>query len=865
MISINQVQALLRAQINLNNLTLSESEIIESAQRIRDVIAGEMEYPDWDTRDEIIATIQFEIAKTSNNESFIASMTDELISLAKKAERCGWFVGAMYGKDDQLPRFLDEGIWQNGYEDKYLDLVRSMAVGDRIAIKSAYTKKRNLPFDNQGHFVSVMAIKAIGTIVRNMNDGQTVEVEWDKAFSEPREWYFYTGRSTIWKVDDHHWMSEALLDFTFDNRPQDYKRFCEAPYWKERFSQNIKQDTRFKWTRFYEAFASALRQHQDNRTKLTQFVTKLAEEFELSYIHGKNLKDICPFTVMGIFNRGMTEQNRKAIAETLALFLGVDESLPESFEGIPVLNNQKSWFFAGEHERQDTDIDHLWSLFSVAQDFSDEPNDEKQQLFIDFYNNVSAQKGVGWNLSMGLYWIRPWHYLPLDAQSRSYFASLGLKLDRNGAKGRCSGADYLKAMEDLDARFNEEKFPVNSFPEFSLKAWQIPVKPEVKPDSWKALILERIKALCCEQNSETFTREQFHHRYLPELKSLFPENNSPDMTIDRQMQILRDEHIVGFLERGQYEWYGFEEESEPSAKPEAFDKYSVDEVIQDGCFLGKREITALVKRLRDKKNLILQGAPGTGKTWLAKRLAFALIGEKRENHVTAVQFHPNLSYEDFIRGWRPTGDGQLSLCDGPFLDVVKQAKEEPQQTFVIVIEEINRGNPAQIFGEMLTLLEADKRTPNEALSLSYSKDGEEKIFIPGNLYVIGTMNIADRSLALVDLALRRRFAFINLTPALGDTWRRWVMKENNIDESFLRQIESRLIALNQQISDDPKLGKQFQIGHSYVTPSFHNTIEDPNQWFKDVVETEIYPLLEEYWFDSMTDAKNARKALLEGL
>ncbi|WP_257968551.1 AAA family ATPase [Vibrio parahaemolyticus] len=870
MIDVNQVEAVLNAQLNSNGLSLSDDSMAGHAGRLVDTIEAQMSYPDWDTRGDTLATIQFEIAQINATEPFISSMTNELISLAKRSsgtERCGWFVGAMYGSSgDQLPRFLSQGIWQNGYEDRYLELVRSMAVGDKIAVKSAYTKKHNLPFDNKEHFVSVMAIKAIGTITKNLNDGKTVEVKWEDAFPEPREWYFNTSRTTIWKVENNDWMSEALLDFAFKEKSQDYNRFSNAPYWKERFGTSIKQDARFKWTRFYEAFATALLQHKSDRADLTRFVTKLADNFELSYIQGKSLDDICPFTVIGIFNRGITEQNRKALAEELGGYLGVTEPLPESFEGIPILNNQKSWFFAYENERQDSDIDNLWLIFANALAFSDEPTEEKRLEFVSLYDAVSSQKGVGWNLSMGLYWIRPWSYPTLDTQSRTYFSSLGLKLERNGAKGRCSALDYLKAQEDLETRFNEEKFPVHSFPEFSLKAWQAPVKSVVKSDGWKALILERIKQLCLEQKSEFFTREQFHSRYLTELQTLFPDNNTADMTIDRQMQILRDEHIIGFLDRGQYEWFGFEEEEpELSINSEVFEKYSISNVIEDGCFLTEKEISAFVKRLRDKKNIILQGPPGTGKTWLAKRLAFALIGEKRENNITAVQFHPNLSYEDFIRGWRPTGDGKLSLCDGPFLEVVRKAKEEPKQTYVVVIEEINRGNPAQIFGEMLTLLEADKRTPSEALSLSYKRDDEERIYIPENLYVIGTMNVADRSLALVDLALRRRFAFINLEPALGDAWCKWVMKESGLEESFLKLIETRMIALNKQISEDPKLGKQFQVGHSYVTPSFYNEIEDPKQWFSDVVETEIYPLLEEYWFDSIDDAEKAKQALLEGL
>jgi 5-methylcytosine-specific restriction protein B len=295
------------------------------------------------------------------------------------------------------------------------------------------------------------------------------------------------------------------------------------------------------------------------------------------------------------------------------------------------------------------------------------------------------------------------------------------------------------------------------------------------------------------------------------------------------------------------------------------DPYNVDSIIKDGCFLPKAKIEKTLERLETKKNIILQGPPGTGKTWLAKRLAFALIGQRNDNQIKAVQFHPNLSYEDFIRGWRPSGEGRLSLVDGPFMEMIKTAIDDPESKYVIVIEEINRGNPAQVFGEMLTLLEADKRSPNEALELSYRKTAGERVYIPSNLYVVGTMNIADRSLALVDLALRRRFAFIDLEPTLGKVWRDWVRDKNGIDSEFLDNIEQRISALNDEITKDPSLGAQFQIGHSYVTPAVGMDITDAKEWFVEVVETEIGPLLDEYWFDDLEKSRKAQKRLTEGL
>ena len=315
------------------------------------------------------------------------------------------------------------------------------------------------------------------------------------------------------------------------------------------------------------------------------------------------------------------------------------------------------------------------------------------------------------------------------------------------------------------------------------------------------------------------------------------------------------------------------EEEEASADAELDEAkivpYGITNILEDGCFLSQEFLASACAHLKNKKNLILQGPPGTGKTWLAKRLGYALIGTKDRavirKRMRSIQFHPSLSYEDFVRGWRPDGTSQLSLIDGCFLEAVETARAEPDRPFVIIIEEINRGNPAQIFGEMLTLLEKDKRSEEEAIELAYRHDQGERVFIPRNLFVIGTMNIADRSLALVDLALRRRFAFLNLETSLNDSWRKWCIEKAGIDESVLSQIQKLIAELNDEISTDRSLGPQFTIGHSYVTPVVGETVADARAWFRDIVETEIQPLLEEYWFDNLDKAAKSKVRLLEGI
>ncbi|MFW4597474.1 McrB family protein [Pseudomonas aeruginosa] len=739
-------------------------------------------------------------------------MTTQAIDSAPHAT---WFVGASYGgTDDQMPRFLAEGIWENGYDDKLLDVVRSMRPGERIAIKSSYTRKHGLPFDSRGRAVSVMGIKAVGTITENLNDGKRVKVDWAKV--EPvREWYFYTHRATIWRVLPGEWMNDALIAFAFDGKPQDVDRFRNEPFWRERYGTTSPEKQRFEWTDFYEAVAEKLLAHADDRTPLIEGIHEIASRVPgLTYLQDKfpdgtsgPLRDICPFTTMGTFNRSMTDANRKTIAGELAKLLGVTVPVPPSFEGIPVLNNQRSWFFAYADKRGAGDIDALWKVFVAASKMVDGDQLDTRDAFIRTYDEATQVWGVAWNLSTGLYWAHPWEFLTLDSQSRHYINKrLGLNVAISGQQGPCDGRAYLKLLEDLRSRFGEDGYPVHSFPDLSLASWM-----------YKDPVDEPVPAGDIGTNA------------------------------------------------------GAEQETEGEVR-EAFQvaapivPYSVEDILKDGCFLERAEIDRLLDRLRTKKNLILQGPPGTGKTWLAKRLAFALMGQKDDSKVRAVQFHPNLSYEDFVRGWRPTGEGKLSLADGVFMEAIKAASKDPSSKFVVVIEEINRGNPAQIFGELLTLLEAGKRTPNEALELCYpDADGKRRpVHIPENLYVVGTMNIADRSLALVDLALRRRFAFVGLEPRLGPVWRDWVVKECAVDPGLVADIERRIAELNDQIAADARLGKQFRIGHSYVTPAHRLEAGDTKKWFQQVVETEIGPLLDEYWFDAPDETQKAIARLTQG-
>ena len=497
--------------------------------------------------------------------------------------RACWFVGAIYGRtDDRIARFLQEGIWENGYPDKYLDDVKSIRVGDRIAIKSSYTRKHGLPFDNRGQNVSVMAIKAIGTVKENLGDGRTLKVDW-KPFEPPREWYFYTHRSTVWRVLPGNWATDALIGFTFEGKAQDIDRFRNAPYWRERFGDSAVDKRRFGWTRFYEAVVDKLLLFRNKRDELIAGIHVIASKadglsnLQDQFVDGSSgpLKDICPFTAMGIFNRGTSDANRKTIASELASLLEVSEPVPDSFEGIPILNNRKSWFFGFDNERQPDDIDTLWEVFAQAIAFAESDDAEARSAFISAYDNAMQRYGVGWNLTMGLYWIRPWNFPTLDSQSQRYIdKKLGIQIGMNGPKGRCNATDYLAVLDTLEARFQEDAYPVHSFPELSVASW-----------------LFKDSGISAHPNATDADAQ----------------DDEADAT----------------------------PEAEITAAP--IEPYSVDDILTDGCFIAREKLEKILERLRSKKNLVLQGPPGTGKTWLAKRLAFALMGARSTNYSASEQ------------------------------------------------------------------------------------------------------------------------------------------------------------------------------------------------------------------------------------
>lgn len=291
------------------------------------------------------------------------------------------------------------------------------------------------------------------------------------------------------------------------------------------------------------------------------------------------------------------------------------------------------------------------------------------------------------------------------------------------------------------------------------------------------------------------------------------------------------------LTRGEYDFIlDMIREENPVSTDAAIDAYTKSDFL-DEVYMTEKRYENLVAVLRNKKNIILQGAPGVGKTFAARRLAWSMMGEQDDSRIEFVQFHQNYSYEDFMMGYKPVEDG-FELKYGVFYRFCQKAANQPDKEFFFIIDEINRGNMSKIFGELLMLIEKDYRGTKATLAyngLSFS--------VPKNLYIIGMMNTADRSLAMIDYALRRRFSFFEMEPGFDSEG--FIHYQNGLNNETLSELISKVKDLNHEIALDKSLGKGFCIGHSYFCGRDICT----DEWMHSIVDYDILPMLSEYWFD----------------
>lgn len=410
-------------------------------------------------------------------------------------------------------------------------------------------------------------------------------------------------------------------------------------------------------------------------------------------------------------------------------------------------------------------------------------------------------------------------------------------------------SDYAVGQEQSYTTHNEKGNKRNRFEYFqSVKPGDLIVGYESTPTKKVMAILEATKSAHIDEDDGEEKISFIVQKFLPEP---IPWNDLKEMPKLANCEVLRN--TQGSLFKLTHDEYELIIENEiQNQNPE----YTSVEALKD-LFIEEPELKKILASLKYKQSIILQGPPGTGKTYMAKRLAFLLMGEKDNSKIEMIQFHQSYSYEDFIQGYRPRDDGSFRLENGVFFRFCKRAQSDPDKSYFFIIDEINRGNLSKIFGELMLLIEKDKRGPEFAVSLTYSQFSDSRFYIPRNVYIIGTMNTADRSLAVVDYALRRRFAFINLNPIFSTKFRNHII-DKGVDESIANKISQKMTALNELITVN--LGDGFQIGHSYFSDLGEMNGDD--SWYQYVIQHEIGPLLEEYWFDNLDKAKDCLANLL---
>lgn len=717
---------------------------------------------------------------------------------------------------------------------------------------------------------------------------------------------------------------------------------------KTRLQEKVKNQKEYEWIDFYTELATKLLAFKNDRKPLIQKIIAIYQEAEMrlpKLEEDNNVVDIDPFTVFGLFNKGLKASNRIRLLVEFAKAFDVLAKVPRRFAGIPILNPMKATFYGFGEDRKSDDIDNLWNLFESAILLSKSDTADTRHRFATWYDKVHEQYCVHWNITIGLFWVRPYTFITLDKNIREYIMNpqhisvdfiqaVGSKL-----KKLPFAADYFIIKDKCQETLSTGQYEYTTFPELSEHAWmethKEPNEPELFPvlkdeqrgvhywlyspgagaDKWdecyekgvmllgwgelgnltqfenKESMRERMKSVyggsssyknCAyatwqfvheiQPGDVIFVKQGFHkiigkgiitsdYRY-EERKDGYSNVRSVQWTnkIDREIttqtpvKTLTDiTDYADFVNEIQNLFTG-NTTDEREESDEYNSLYTKENFLQD-VYMTEAEYNQLSSLLHRKKNVILQGAPGVGKTFIAKKLAYAMMGQKEEERVKLVQFHQSYSYEDFIMGYRPTESG-FHLHHGVFYDFCKKATQDRGNEYFFIIDEINRGNLSKIFGELFMLLENDKR--GDEVQLLYS---DEIFSVPKNLYVIGMMNTADRSLAMLDYALRRRFAFFDIQPGFETDG--FTAYQKSLGSTKFDALIERIKELNRVIASDDSLGEGFCVGHSYFCQLTKETCTD--EQLREIVEYELIPLLKEYWFDepSKVDTwmQNLRSAL----
>ena len=651
--------------------------------------------------------------------------------------------------------------------------------------------------------------------------------------------------------------------------------------------------------------------------------------------------DIDPFTVFGLFNRTMSKLDRERVALGMARHFRVVAAIPEDLSVIPALSGRNARF-SDSARSTEAEIDTLWLLFACALRYADKPNVIDGTNFCSYFDSAVKQEGVSWNITMGLFWVRPYTYANLWLRDRQFLSMPGRMPELIGTWAASirrigTGSDYLMWCRMIRGAMKKGQYAYTTFPELSacvLRPSELVNRENKEADKEKEEFtqaaalgdadVETVRYWLYAPGRGACMWDEFYscgimglawgeigdltaYAHKEDLKAqmlqTYPENGTQKNDIHALWQFANEMKPgdVVFVKKGRSEILGrgivtgdyvhdpegghypncravrwtssgnwpiderlamktlteitdypellsrietFFEDSDDEVDNEeplvVFPEYSARQFL-DEVYIGEERYDATVGVLRAKKNIILQGAPGVGKTFAAKRLAYSMMGVKDASRVMLIQFHQSYSYEDFIEGYRPSGQG-FELVKGAFYSFCKKAADDEENDYFFIIDEINRGNLSKIFGELFMLIESDKRGPKNKLQLLYSR---ELFYVPRNVHIIGMMNTADRSLAMLDYALRRRFAFVELRPAFDSEGFRDYCSglDNPRFEALVREVES----LNRAIAEDESLGEGFCIGHSYFCNMKPEDCTDAA--LASIVDYELIPMLKEYWFD----------------
>lgn len=701
-------------------------------------------------------------------------------------------------------------------------------------------------------------------------------------------------------------------------------------------------DSQYSWPRFFMELADKLLAFKDDRQALIATLQHVYAELSVdlpTLDSGGIPTDIDPFTVYGLFNRGLTDNKRRAVALGIGGALGVQAPLHDDFVGVPTLINFNATLY-DQACRGDGDIERLWDLFTVALAYADRPTEQTGAAFCHAYDAVLKQRYASWNVTMGLFWVRPYAYVNLSKRDR-WFLALPDRMPSSvrsvlaSLKKVPESTEYLGIRDSILSVLKSGTYEYFSFPELSAYAWRVSEQvnrenkqaDKDKEEVTQAAALgddgvQTVRYWLYAPGEGACKWDEFYKRGImglawgevgdlssyatkqglkQQMLQTYPENGTQKNDIHALWQFANEMKPgdVVFVKKGKAEivgrgvvtgnyvydaegsdypnirevrwthtgqwpvderlpmktltdvtykqvfvtlmessFFDSEEAAAIEEMPVSLTEYSV-EIFLEEVYMDRERYDAIVGLLKTKKNIIMQGAPGVGKTYAAKRLAYSMMGVKDVSRVKLIQFHQSYSYEDFIEGYRPSGAG-FELVKGAFYSFCKKAADDEENAYFFIIDEINRGNLSKIFGELFMLIESDKR--GNELQLLYSR---ELFSVPTNVHIIGMMNTADRSLAMLDYALRRRFAFVELSPAFdSDGFRKYCAGlDNPRFEALVREVES----LNRAIAEDESLGDGFCIGHSYFCNMEADSCTDAA--LASIVDYELIPMLKEYWFD----------------